>query len=163
MKAIILLFFAALTFGASFNAYAQNANEIEIRTNFFGSKFYKGDAIISVNQVLEEMAPNESVYNLMISAKKDYLFTQILTASGGFMIGWPVGTAISGGEPNWAMAGIGAGIIAISIPISSNFKKKAHSAIKQHNTIITASRSYHLKPMYSVGFGKEGFNIQMNF
>lgn len=32
--------------------------------------------------------------------------TIILSYAGGFMIGWPIGTAIGGGKPAWALAGI---------------------------------------------------------
>ena len=162
MKYILLILFALLFFSTQ-NSQAQNTNALEMRTNFFGSKFYKGDTIISVNQVLDEMSPNESIYNLMISAKEDYVLAQLLSAAGGFMVGWPVGTAIGGGEPNWTMAGIGAGIIAISIPISANFKKKGHSAINQHNDSITASHGHYLKPIYSIGFGGTSFKMQIKF
>ncbi len=163
MKYFIILFFTVLILGVSITAQSQNANELEMRSNFFGSKFYKGDTIMGINQVLEEMAPNEAVYNLMISAKKDNVFAQLLGAAGGFMIGWPVGTAIGGGEPNWTMAGIGAGLVAISIPISSNFKKKALSAIKQHNNLLTASNNRHLKPIYSVSFGGTSCKLKVRF
>lgn len=37
---------------------------------------------------------------------------------GGGLIGWPVGTLIGGGEPEWILAGIGAGCIAIGIPLA---------------------------------------------
>lgn len=37
---------------------------------------------------------------------------------GGGLIGWPIGTLIGGGEPEWILAGIGAGCIAIGIPLA---------------------------------------------
>jgi len=163
MKYFIILFFATLIFGASLNAQSQSTDKLEMRTNFFGSKFYKGDTIIGINQVLEEMATNEAVYNLMISAKKDNVFAQLLGAAGGLMLGFTLGTSLGGGEPNWTIGGIGAGLIAISIPISSNFKKKAHSAIEQHNSLLTASNNRYLKPIYSLGFGGTSLKFQIKF
>jgi len=163
MKLSIILIFTVLTFGASFNVFSQNENTLEMKSNFFGSKFYKGDTLISINQVLYEMSSDEAIYNLMLSAKKDNVFAQLVGAAGGFMIGWPLGTALGGGEPNWTLAGIGAGIIAISIPISSNFKRKAHSAIQKHNSIIMASNNKQLKPIYSVGFGGTSFKLNVRF
>lgn len=42
----------------------------------------------------------------------------ILAGIGGALIGWPLGTAIGGGDPEWALAGIGAGFLAIGIPVA---------------------------------------------
>ena len=39
---------------------------------------------------------------------------------GGFLIGWPLGTALAGGDPNWTLAAIGAGCVAIAIPRPSS-------------------------------------------
>ncbi|MBK8636390.1 MAG: hypothetical protein IPN72_23720 [Saprospiraceae bacterium] len=39
-----------------------------------------------------------------------------------FMIGYPLGALIRGGEPNWALAGVGAGLVVVSIPIASSVK-----------------------------------------
>ena len=35
-------------------------------------------------------------------------------------VGHSIGTAIGGGDPEWALAGVGAGLIAVAIPISSS-------------------------------------------
>jgi len=134
-----------------------------MQSNFFGNKFFKGDTIISVNQVLEEMASNESIYNLMKDAKTDFVFSQILGATGGFLVGWQLAAAVGSGEPNWALAGVGIGIIVISIPISINFKKKANEAINRYNRTITSSNSRNHKPMYNLGFGGNGLKFQVRF
>ena len=158
-KYIFIIFFL----GVFSNAQAQNETKLRLQSNFFSNKFFKGDTLISVNQVLYEMAPNESVYKLMKSAKKDFVFAQILGATGGILIGWPIGTAVAGGEPNWILAGVGAGILAISIPISINFKNKARSAIAKHNNLITGSNksSYNTKPY--LGFNGSALQFGIRF
>lgn len=147
-----------ILFITSFSAQSQDDNKLYMKSSFWGNKFFKGDTIISVNQVLYEMAPNESVYTLMKSAKTDFVFAQILGATGGIMLGWEVGTAIGGGDPNWAIAGVGGGLIGISIPISINFRKKANAAILEHNKLIAASNKPSYKPAYNLGF--DGKNIK---
>jgi hypothetical protein len=57
----------------------------------------------------------------------------MLSCAGGFMVGWPIGTAIGGGDPEWAMAGIGAGLIVIAIPLSLKFNKQAKQAVDTYN------------------------------
>ena len=59
--------------------------------------------------------------------------TIILSYAGGFMIGWPIGTAIGGGKPAWALAGIGGGLVAVAIPLSISSNKKMETAVRQYN------------------------------
>lgn len=163
MKYIGIIFLLAFNFGINFNAQSQVENTLELQSNFFGNKFYKGDTLIGINQVLDEMSSNEGTYNLMLSAKKDNVFAQILGATGGLLIGIPVGTALAGGDPKWALAGIGVGIIGITIPISINFKKKANEAILQHNNLIKSVARLKYSPTYKLGFGSNGINFQIRF
>lgn len=48
----------------------------------------------------------------------------VLAIPGGALIGWPLGTAIGGGDPEWYLAGIGAGLVAIAIPLEIIGKKR---------------------------------------
>lgn len=155
--------FLILFLGTFINSNAQNKNKLRLQSSFFGNKFFKGDTIISVNQVLYEMRSNESVYNLMKNAKKDFVFAQILGAAGGFLVVWPLATAVAGGEPNWVMAGVGAGILAISIPISINFRNKARSAISEHNNLIVGSNKWGYNPIYKLGFMGNNLKLQIRF
>lgn len=163
MKYIGIIFLLAFNFGININAQSQVENTLELQSNFFGNKFYKGDTLIGINQVLDEMSSNEGTYNLMLSAKKDNVFAQILGATGGLLIGIPVGTALAGGDPKWALAGIGAGIIVVTIPISIKFKKKANKAILQHNNFIKNGAWLQNSPTYKLGFGSNGLNFQIRF
>ncbi|MFN4246647.1 MAG: hypothetical protein ACK4EY_02930 [Flavipsychrobacter sp.] len=43
---------------------------------------------------------------------------QILGGIGGGLIGWPVGTYIGGGDPEWTLAAIGGGLVAIAVPLA---------------------------------------------
>ena len=55
---------------------------------------------------------------------------------GGGLIGWPIGGAIAGGDPNWLLAGIGAGVVAIALPIESSAKKRAVAAVAAYNNPV---------------------------
>ena len=60
----------------------------------------------------------------------------VLGGIGGVLIGLPLGTAIGGGDPNWWLAGIGAGVVVLAIPIESGAKKKARAAVAAHNASL---------------------------
>ncbi len=163
MKYLFILLIPIFLIVNSTDLKAQNADMLYLKSDFWGNKFYKGDTIYSINGVLEELAANEQPYNLMLNAKKDNTFAQIFGAAGGLLIGWSVGTAIGGGEPKWYLAGIGAGLVAISIPISINFKKKANQALQEHNSLVTSSNKWNYKPVYHFGLSGNGLKIQIRF
>jgi hypothetical protein len=52
---------------------------------------------------------------------------------GGFLIGWPLGTAAAGGKPNWVLAGIGAGLTVVSMTFSGAYSKHARNAVNLYN------------------------------
>lgn len=60
------------------------------------------------------MADNQDAYVLMDKVKTRTTVVSVFSYAGGFMIGWPIGTAIAGGDPNWSLAGVGAGLITLA-------------------------------------------------
>lgn len=126
---IMTLLTVSLTF-----AFGQNVNDAILMKKSFGSyQFYQGDKRLNMRQLVDVMRPNEQAYMQIKSAKSTYTLAAIVGATGGFMVGWPLGTALGGGEPNWVMAGVGAGLIVVSIPITQNFNKKAKQAVDTFN------------------------------
>lgn len=117
----------AFTFGQT------STDSISMKKVFGGYQFYHGDKRLNMNQLVKLMKPNEQAYNQIKSAQSTYTLANIIGGVGGFMVGWPIGTAIGGGEPNWTMAGIGVGLIVVSIPISQKFNKQAKQAVGTFN------------------------------
>jgi hypothetical protein len=78
------------------------------------------------------------------------------------MIGWPVGAAIGGGNPNWAMAGIGAGLIVVSIPISQGVNKHAAIAVDSYNKGLE-SNSFWRKRELKLQMTGNGIGLALHF
>jgi hypothetical protein len=132
MKQIVIIL-TLLTVSLSF-AFAQTEiDSISMKKAFGGYQFYQGEKRLNVKQLVNTMKPNEQAYSQMKTAQSSYTIASIVGFAGGFMVGWPVGTAIGGGDPNWAMAGIGAGLIVVTIPISQKFNKQAKQAVDTYN------------------------------
>jgi len=72
-------------------------------------------------------------------AKSNSDIATVLGFSGGLMIGWPVGTAIAGGDPNWVIAGVGAGFLAIGIPLSIRASKGMFQAVEIYNSNLNGT------------------------
>ncbi|MBL7969569.1 MAG: hypothetical protein JNK09_21395 [Prolixibacteraceae bacterium] len=106
---------------------------IEMKKTFGGYLFYQSDERMNMNQLTRAMKANEQAYNEFKTAKSNYVAASIIGGAGGFMIGWPLGAALAGGEANWTMAGIGAGLVAISIPFNVKFNKQVKHAVEKYN------------------------------
>ena len=98
-----------------------------------GVEFVKGGQVLTLRGAMQQMEEVPEAYKLMKKAKNQADFATILGFAGGFMAGWPVGTAIGGGDPDWALAAAGAGLFFLSLPIQLKFKKTATKAIGIYN------------------------------
>lgn len=142
MKRIVATFsLLTICFVLSFGQ--TEAELITIKKTFGGYSFYQGASRLTMNQLVTTMQPNEHAYKEIKAAQSTYTMAAIFAGAGGFLVGWPIGSAIGGGEPNWTLAAIGAGLIVISIPISQKFNKQAHNAVDTYNMgLYTSSVQY---------------------
>jgi len=115
-----------------------------------------------MNQLVNTMKPNDQAYQQIKSAQSSYTLATIIGGVGGFMVGWPIGTALGGGEPNWTMAGIGAGLIVVSIPITQSFNKKAKQAVETYNGGLRTS-SFWDKNELKLSMTGNGIGLTLNF
>lgn len=159
-KIAIVLTLLAVSMSFTFGQTASDS--ISIKKVFGGYQFYQGKQRLNMNQLVNLMKPNEQAYKQIKSAESTYTMAMILSYAGGFMVGWPLGTAIGGGEPNWVMAGIGAGLIVVTIPISQSFNKKAKQAVETYNSGIQTSSFWDKKELKLLLTGN-GIGLTLNF
>jgi len=98
--------------------------------------------------------------NLMRQARSNKTGAAVISGIGGFLLGWQLGTLIVGGEPNWAVAGGGGGLILLSIPFNSKANRLAIEAIEMHNRNLTATNQ---KPQIHLGFLQSGLGLKIHF
>ncbi|MEO9484858.1 MAG: hypothetical protein ABJG47_15470 [Ekhidna sp.] len=109
-------------------------------------KMEKGRFLINgdrstLREFVEVMRPNPEAYDLALKAKSGYSAGSVVGFIGGFMIGWPIGTALGGGDPNWTLAGVGAAVVAVAIPIMSSATKKMDQALDIYGNSSSAQTS----------------------
>jgi hypothetical protein len=105
-----------------------------MKKGFGGYQFYKVEKRLNMNQLVYAMKSNEQAFSQIKKAQSNYTLASIVGFIGGFMVGWPIGTAIGGGQPNWTMAGIGAGLFIVSIPINQKSNNQAKHAVGIYNS-----------------------------
>ncbi|WP_339870384.1 hypothetical protein [uncultured Algoriphagus sp.] len=157
---LLILSFLILSFNASFGQVANDS--ITIRKSFWGYKFYQGDTRVQLGDLVNIMQTNQEAYKSIKSAQSNYTLASIMGFAGGFMVGWPIGAAVAGGEPNWALAGIGAGLLVATIPITNSFVKKSRFAVDTYNRGSTASSVWDRTEL-NLSFSGTGAGLSLNF
>jgi len=136
-----------------------NAQKIETKKVFGGYQYTLNGKKMSMRDLVEVMNSNSEALRYIQKAKSNNIMASILGGAGGALIGFPIGTAIGGGDPNWTLAGIGAGLIAIGIPVSSSANKNTQKAIDLYNS--SSSTSFH--PEFKIIGNGDGIGFAVNF
>lgn len=67
-----------------------------------------------------------------------------------------------GGDPNWVLAGVGAGLIVVSIRFSSAYTKHARNAVNIYNSgLNNIGRTQDIS--FRAGFTRNGIGLIMTF
>jgi hypothetical protein len=132
---------------ASCIAFAQESEPLSYEKVFGGYTYYQGNRILNMNSMMSLMQSNPEAYKLLRKGKSQSDLATVMGFAGGFAFGWPVGTWIGGGEPNWTLAAIGAGIFLASVPIQINANKKILQSVRKYNDdLSTTSLELHFSP-----------------
>lgn len=143
--------------------FGQTAPDSITMKKVFGAyQFYQGEQSLKMNQLVNVMKPNDLAYQQIKSAQSTYALATIIGGVGGGLVGWPIGTALGGGEPNWTMAGIGVGLIVVSVPISHSYYKKAKQAVESYNGGLQKS-SFWDKYELKLSLTGNGFGLTLHF
>jgi hypothetical protein len=141
----------------------QASNDSIIMKKVFGGyNFYQNNTKLNYSQLYEIMQSNEQAYKQIKAARSTNAFVSIFAGAGGFLIGYPIGTAIGGGDPNWVLAGVGAGLVLIAIPISIKCINQTKNAVNIYNSGLRTSS---VLPPAELKFGVTGNGIgfRLNF
>jgi len=102
MKNLVGLLFFTL-----FTASIINAQKIEMNKVFGGYEFNQNDKTLLLIDMKVIMKENTKALALIQSAKTNQTWAMLLGTAGGALVGFPIGTAIGVGNPEWALAGAG--------------------------------------------------------
>lgn len=154
-------YLAVLLLLACYIACAQTPQDsIYTVTKGMGTVFQQNGENLNPKRLLDISASNPQAYAEMKIAKSNYDAGSVFGFAGGFLIGWPIGTALAGGDPEWVIAGIGAGLLVISIPLSAAYKKHAVNAVNIYNSGISSVSD---RAVFKLGLSANGLSFKMTF
>jgi hypothetical protein len=116
-----------------FSAFAVSAQSRDGDLRMQKSKIFRDDTLLKPKDVLRLMEPVPEAHAAYKKAKANYNAGQVIGFIGGFMIGYPLGTAIAGGDPQWGVLGGGVGLLLLCLPLNTAYKKHSKNAIELYN------------------------------
>ena len=129
-----------------FFAGSLHAQTIAVYKTFGGLRFERDSVPISAKQVytiLEDVPEARAVF---AQARVNSTIASVLGFAGGILIGFPLGSALVGADPEWGLALAGAALIGISIPFNKAFDRHSADAIDLYNNKKSArqkARGFH--------------------
>jgi hypothetical protein len=155
--------FTILVLTFSISAFAQDNTDTITSTKVFGGyKFEQNGKVLTLKGLSTLMQNDSEATGYLKKAKTAASFSNVLASAGGFFIGYPIGTAIGGGKPVWALAGIGCGLVIIALPLSSAASKNAKTAVDIYNANgrnLSFNRKYDL----NLGLSTNGLSLKLRF
>ena len=159
-KLILLTSFLILIFTGLSLIQAQ---EIIVEKVSGGYKFVHMDKQLKMKDLVSVVSVNPEAAVYAEKAKSGYALSSGIAFVGGFMIGWPIGQAISGRDVNWTIAAAGAGLVIIGIPVSSTAVKNAKEAVSIYNNSLGNDDFGYEIPKASIIINSTGVGISVKF
>lgn len=139
------------------------AQQIEMKKVFGGYKYELNGKRLSMYNLAKTVESNQQAYKLVKKAQTNRTIAIIMGCTGGGLIGYQTGTDSAGGKANWTLAGIGAGLLVVAIPISLSADKKTKQAVELYNHSLSTTSNYECKPELKLIANGKGVGLSMNF
>jgi hypothetical protein len=158
MKQIIL---SLIILSIACLCYSQaNSDSIEVKQRL-GKVYLQNGKVLSSKGLNSLLDQDEKSSLELKKAKANLAPMYLFSFSGGFLIGWPLGTALGGGKPQWLLAAGGVGLILCAIPFQIGYNKHLYKAVTIYNSRL---KKIGLKQtIMEFGFAKNGCGIEIRF
>lgn len=116
-------------------SFAQGSRDsIKTKKVFGGYQFTQRKNPLKMKELVTMMKPNEAAYREIKGAQSNSTVATIIGGVGGFLIGYTLGTAVTGRDANWTVAAAGGGLIVVSIPFTIAANRHARRAVDLYNS-----------------------------
>ncbi|MGB5647091.1 MAG: hypothetical protein WBM55_08210 [Muriicola sp.] len=139
------------------------AQKIEMEKHFGGYEFSQNGESLKMKELMKAVESNSTSFELVKKARTRKTWAWILGNSGSALVGFSIGHALAGGDEGWSIAGIGAGLIGVAIPLSISGNKKAIKGIKLYNSTLGPTTQSFQKPNIVIKANGDGIGFVVRF
>ena len=152
--------FVILILNSIFGYSQTNSDSIQIQQRL-GKVYLQHGKLLSTNELHNLLEKNDSAYIEVKKAKENIAPMYLFSFAGGFLIGWPLGTALGGGKPQWGLAGGGLLLVLCAIPFQIGYNKHIGNAVMIYNSKLKKIGVE--KKVAEIGFSKTSFGLEIKF
>lgn len=116
------------------------AQKVTMYKTFGGVRFEYDSTTVSPRQVSEIISIDPVAAAEFKRARTNSGAAGVFGFAGGFLLAFPLGTAVAGGDPEWGLAAGGAALLLASLPFNRAFKLRATTALDHYNKGQRTSR-----------------------
>lgn len=164
MKIILTSFFFVLMSLSNLKAQS-TSGKVQIEKGFPRYSYRYDELSLGIKEVALILRKNEKAYKLIKPAKVNSAIGNSFLFLGVSMIVVPIGQIILGESSKHylAFAGIGAGMIAVSIPFIRKADRQAKNAVEVYNSGMSRNFNEKNKPEFHFGIMGNGIGSTIKF
>ena len=106
---------------------------IRMETTFWGIRYVQGDRQLSFKELGPVLAADPGAFAGYRQARTSYVVSTAVSLTGAALIGYSVGSALTGAAPHWSVAVVGAGVLLTAVPFNNAFHRRIRKAIGTYN------------------------------
>lgn len=137
--------------------------EIEVYDSARGLVFSNNGYRLSKGEVKNLLKTNTEAYERFRGVDKTRAITSVMAGTGGFIVGYSLGMHISGKEPNWNLAGVGAGLCLLTVPFTIKYNKEVKAAVKLYNEGLETAWVKPNQKEYILSSATNGLGLLLSF
>lgn len=94
------------------------------------NRFEHNGQIIGPREMIKLMEVDSLAHNMMWKAKTNYDLSILMSVVGVILATFPATQSNDDGKRSWTYAGIGGGLLLLSIPVRNGYNKRAMAAVR---------------------------------
>ena len=157
--AVLVLFVTSLCFAQEDTEKAP----IEVEKKGLGYRYtYQEEPLKRLSDFFPIVESSPEATSQLKKARTNRILGGTFAFTGGFMVGWPIGQAAGGAEdPNWALAGVGAGLITVGIIFGVRSDKQVREGVTLYNDSIALRNDQSAD--LTIAFTLNGVDVSVKF
>jgi hypothetical protein len=137
-----LFLFAVLAFSLSAHAFfpvnMKDSVAVDIDRGIMGTKYRQNGKLLKLGSVYGTVGEYSEAESDVAASKRWFYPGLVAGGVGGFLIGFPIGSSLGGGEFNAPMFYSGLGVLAVALVLSKVADNHLVKAVEKYNGVLGA-------------------------
>lgn len=153
----------SLTIFLFFLSFLSLSQDTLLRYDKYDKVVYKGKTPLNMDKLFVLMRPDKETFELIESARDCKFYSRVLGGLGGFPVGFAIGYFLPTNDFKWPIFAVGAGLIAISIPLHFRYLKQTQRAVLSYNSKLDKTYFQKEKLELSLANSIYGLGLRLTF